>query len=188
MKIYNSNELEWCVSLFTTLYFKPICFSAPSTCKDYSAILIDFLIAEYCTDQCISMIISELRNDRIMFPFYNILNFWISAYPFPPHGPITQENHYIHIQSGYCNYSENRIPIRMHCGGVFILGTIKPSWQAALLPPTLTWSYGKVRVTSFPCSIGKMGSVTTLPHVESRVSHFDSEIMNIMVHNHHYHY
>ena len=188
MKIYNSNELEWCVSLFTTLYFKPICFSAPSTCKDYSAILIDFLIAEYCTDQCISMIISELRNDRIMFPFYNILNFWISAYPFPPHGPITQENHYIHIQSGYCNYSENRIPIRMHCGGVFIVGTIKPSWQAALLPPTLTWSYGKVRVTSFPCSIGKMGSVTTLPHVESRVSHFDSEIMNIMVHNHHYHY
>ena len=46
-----------------------------------------------------------------------------------------------------------------------------------MLLPLLTWSAGQVRVISTPCSTGRVGSVTTLLHVESTISHFDSEII-----------
>ena len=71
-----------------------------------------------------------------------------------------------------CTY----IPISEHCGGV-VFGTSWPYRQVALLPPLLTRSAGQVRVISTPCSTGRLESVTTLLHVESRFLQSDSEII-----------
>ena len=84
---------------------------------------------------------------------------------------------YIKIRDSYSHRQTHKhIPIEEHCGGV-VVGTSLPYRQVAMLPPFLVWSVGQVRVIFTPCSTGRVGSVTTLLHVELRVSHSDSEII-----------